>query len=549
MSMIAAESNSVADRKSDVVAHQQQRDALHKTIWRLAEDMRGAVDGWEFKQYVLGLLFYRYISENLTEYLNNLTREATGDQLFDYAKQDDAFAIRARARTVAEKGFFILPTNLFANVTATAKDNPKLNETLMEAFGYIENSAHGQPSENDFKGLFDDMDMNHKRLGATVAERNRRLVKMLGTIASLDMDGNEFGEDAADIFGDAYEFLMTMYASSAGKSGGEFFTPQDVSALLTQIAAAGRTQVNRVYDPACGSGSLLLNFRKLLGPDAVRQGYYGQDSNLTTYNLCRINMLLHDVNFDKFSIAHGDTLTNPKHWDDQPFDAIVSNPPYSIDWIGDDDPNLINDPRYAPAGVLAPKKKKADLAFTMHMLHWLSQGGTAAIMQFPGAMYRGGAEAKIRKYLVDQNYVEAVIALPSALFFGTTIATYILVLKKGKTDDKVLFIDATAQFEKVPNKPKNSSKTQQMGQTHRAKVMDALRNRVDVPHFAALADRAAIEATGYNLTVGGYVEPEDTREIIDIKALNAEIKDIVARQAALRTELDALVAELEGEAA
>ncbi|MCL2467861.1 MAG: type I restriction-modification system subunit M [Micrococcales bacterium] len=511
--------------------------------------MRGAVDGWEFKQYVLGLLFYRYISENLTEYVNTLTREATDDESFDYAAQDDRYALKGRGRIVAEKGFFILPSNLFVNINATARDDPGLNETLAQAFGYIETSAYGQPSEDDFKGLFDDMDMNHKRLGATVAERNRRLVKMLGTIAGLDMDSSEFGQDAADIFGDAYEFLMTMYASSAGKSGGEFFTPQDVSALLTQIAAAGRKQVNRVYDPACGSGSLLLNFRKLLGPDAVRQGYYGQDVNLTTYNLCRINMLLHDVNFDKFSIAHGDTLTHPKHWDDQPFDAIVSNPPYSIDWIGDDDPNLINDPRYAPAGVLAPKKKKADLAFTMHMLHWLAQGGTAAIMQFPGAMYRGGAEAKIRKYLVDQNYVEAVIALPSALFFGTTIATYILVLHKGKTDDTVLFIDASAEWEKVPNKPKNSSKTQQMGDAHRAKVIQALRDREDVPHFAALADRAAIEATGYNLTVGGYVEAEDTREVIDIKVLNADIADIVARQSALRAELDALVAELEGDAA
>ena len=512
-----------------------QRAELHKIIWRIANDLRGSVDGWDFKSYVLGILFYRFISENLTAYLNRLEREA-GDEDFDYIELSDKDAEFGRKDTVDEKGFYILPSELFANVRARAAADENLNETLARVFKNIEGSALGANSEDDLKGLFDDLDVDSAKLGNTVAKRNEKLVKLLDAIGDLTLR-SEFTEHTIDAFGDAYEYLMTMYASSAGKSGGEFFTPQEVSELLARITVVDKTAVNKVYDPACGSGSLLLKFAKVLGKDNVRQGFFGQEINLTTYNLARINMFLHDINYEKFDIAHGDTLLEPAHWDDEPFEAIVSNPPYSIHWDGDANPLLINDPRYAPAGVLAPKSK-ADLAFTMHMLSWLAVNGTAAIVQFPGALYRGGVEKKIRQYLVDNNYVDAVIQLPPDLFFGTTIATCILVLKKSKKDSSVLFIDASAEFTRLGNKNKLTDVNQQ-------KILDAFTAREDIDHFATLTSHDEIAANDYNISVSSFVEAEDTRQAVDITVLNAEIAQIVARQQVLREQIDAIVADLE----
>jgi type I restriction enzyme M protein len=516
------------------VNSETQRAELHKTIWRIANDMRGSVDGWDFKTYVLGILFYRYISENLTLYINDHQRRA-GEADFDYSKLSDELAEFGRKETVAEKGFFILPSELFQNVRSRAKNDENLNETLARTFRNIEGSAVGTPSEYDIKGLFDDLDVNSNKLGGTVIKRNEKLVKLLDAIGDLAL--GDFGENTIDAFGDAYEYLMTMYASSAGKSGGEFFTPQEVSELLAKITVHGKTEINKVYDPACGSGSLLLQFAKVLGKDKIRQGFFGQEINITTYNLCRINMFLHDVNYEKFSIAHGDTLTDPAHWDDQPFEAIVSNPPYSIKWDGDANPLLINDDRFAPAGVLAPKSK-ADLAFTMHILSWLAVNGTAAIVEFPGVMYRGGAETKIRKYLVDNNFVDTVIQLPPDLFFGTGIQTVILVLKKSKSDNKVLFINAEREFVRQGNKNK-------LREEDRSKILEAFSNRESIEHFARLVDHEEIQNNDYTLSVTSYVEAEDTREVVDITALNAEIKAIVARQQELRTQIDAIVADLE----
>ncbi len=513
-----------------------ERAELHKTIWRIANDLRGSVDGWDFKSYVLGMLFYRFISENLTAYLNDEAHRA-GENDFDYAALFDADAEQGRAETVKEKGFYILPSHLFANVREQARHDANLNETLSRVFKDIEGSAIGADSEDDFKGLFDDLDVNSSKLGPTVSKRNEKLVKLLDAVGDLNL--GTYSNNTIDAFGDAYEFLMTMYASSAGKSGGEFFTPQEVSELLARIAVSGKTEVNKVYDPACGSGSLLLKFAKVLGPDKVRQGFYGQEINLTTYNLCRINMFLHDVNYEKFDIAHGDTLTDPAHWDDEPFEAIVSNPPYSIKWAGDSNPLLINDPRFAPAGVLAPKSK-ADLAFTMHILSWLATSGTAAIVEFPGVLYRGGAEQKIRQYLIENNYVDTVIQLPPDLFFGTTIATCIIVLKKSKRDNSTLFIDASAEFVRNGNKNKLTDANQQ-------KVLDAFTARKDVAHFAKLVENGDLAANGYNIAVSSYVEQADTSEAVDIHALNAEIAGIVVRQAELRSQIDAIVAELEME--
>ncbi len=513
-----------------------QRAELHKTIWRIANDLRGSVDGWDFKSYVLGMLFYRFISENLTAYLNELER-AAGNPDFDYAALSDEEAEFGRAETVAEKGFYILPSELFCNVRKRAPYDENLNETLERVFRNIEGSAIGTPSEDDLKGLFDDLDVNSPKLGPTVAKRNEKLVKLMDAIGDLDL--GRFEDHTIDAFGDAYEYLMTMYASSAGKSGGEFFTPQEVSNLLARLTVVGKTEVSKVYDPACGSGSLLLQFAKVLGKENVRQGFFGQEINLTTYNLARINMFLHDINYEKFDIAHGDTLIDPAHWDEQPFEAIVSNPPYSIRWEGDANPLLINDPRFAPAGVLAPKSK-ADLAFTMHILSWLAVDGTAAIVEFPGVLYRGGAEQKIRRYLIENNYVDAVIQLPPDLFFGTTIATCIIVLKKSKSDNAVLFIDASSEFVRVGNKNK-------LTEEDRQRILDAYVARQDAEHFACLVPNSEIAENGYNLSVSSYVDQKDEREEIDIKALNAEIARIVARQAELRAQIDAIVADLEGE--
>lgn len=515
-------------------SREAQRAELHKTIWRIANDLRGSVDGWDFKSYVLGMLFYRFISENLTEYVKQ-QEAAAGTEDFDYSSLSDADAEHGRESTVEEKGFFILPSQLFTNVRSRAAKDENLNMTLKAVFDAIEASAKGTASEADLKGLFNDIDVNSPKLGPTVAERNKRLVKLLDAIGDLNL--GSLAENSIDAFGDAYEFLMTMYASSAGKSGGEFFTPQEVSELLVHITVAGKTELNKVYDPACGSGSLLLTFAKVLGKDFVRQGYFGQEINLTTYNLARINMFLHDINFERFDIAHGDTLTDPAHLGDEPFEAIVSNPPYSIQWPGDSDKLLINDPRFAPAGVLAPKSK-ADLAFTMHVLSWLAVNGTAAIVQFPGVMSRGGVEQKIRKYLVDNNFVDAVIQLPPDLFFGTTIPTCVLVLKKAKADNDVLFIDASAEFTRLGKKNVLTAQ-------HREKVLDAYVAREDIPFFAARVKHGQIADNGYNLSVTSYVQPEDTRVAVDILKLNAEIQSIVERQGRLRSEIDAIVEELE----
>ena len=515
------------------MAREQERAELHRTIWQIANDLRGSVDGWDFKNYVLGMLFYRFISENITAFINAEEHRA-GNADFDYAECSDEQAEFGREVTVQERGFYILPSQLFGNVRKRAAADPNLNETLNNIFHAIENSAKGAASEDDMKGLFADIDVNSNKLGATVQKRNETLVKILDKIG--DMKLGNLADNQIDTFGDAYEFLMTMYASNAGKSGGEFFTPQEVSELLARITLVGKKQVNKVYDPACGSGSLLLKFAKVLGKENVRQGFYGQEINITTYNLCRINMFLHDINYEKFDIALGDTLLAPKHWDDEPFECIVSNPPYSIKWAGDENPLLINDPRFSPAGILAPKSK-ADLAFTMHMLSWLATNGTAAIVEFPGVLYRGGAEQKIRKYLIDNNYIDTVIQLPANLFFGVGIATCIIVLKKSKKDNATLFIDASGEFIHEGNKNKLSD-------ANITRILEAFVARKDDAHFARLVENDKIAGNDYNISVSSYVEQPDTREKVDIEALNLRIAEIVARQNVLRTAIDAIVTTL-----
>lgn len=513
---------------------ERERAELHRTIWAIANDLRGSVDGWDFKQYVLGMFFYRYISENIANYIT-LGEQEAGETDFDYHNLSDEKAEDIRSDMVKTKGFFILPSELFENVRKRAKADDNLNMTLEGVFKHIEASAMGTESEQNFKGLFDDLDVNSPKLGPTVKSRNEKLVKLLDSIA--DMNLGDYKDNTIDAFGDAYEYLMGMYASNAGKSGGEYFTPQEVSELLTRIALVGKEEVNKVYDPACGSGSLLLQSAKILGHNKVRRGFYGQEINITTYNLCRINMFLHDIGYDKFDIAHGDTLINPKHWDDEPFEVIVSNPPYSTRWAGADNPVLINDQRFSPAGVLAPKSK-ADLAFIMHSLSWLDTSGTAAIVCFPGVLYRGGAEKRIRKYLIDNNFVDCIIQLPDNLFYGTSIATCIMVLKKSKSKNNTFFIDASKEFIKITN---NNKLTQENIQ----KILNSYIEKENIDHFSRLVPNGEIEKQDYNLSVSTYVEQEDTKEVIDIVALNEEIKEIVAREQALRDEINKIIAEIE----
>ena len=510
---------------------EQEREELHKAIWNIANDLRGSVDGWDFKQYVLGFMFYRYISENITDYINTGEYEA-GNAAFHYADISDETAEQVREDMVKTKGFFILPSQLFVNVRKKAKIDPDLNETLEKIFKAIESSAQGTDSEENFKGLFDDIDVNSNKLGSTVERRNEKLVKLLDSIGDMKLGG--YKDNTIDAFGDAYEFLMGMYAGNAGKSGGEYFTPQEVSELLTKLTVVGKTEV---YDPACGSGSLLLKFAKILGKENVRQGFFGQEINLTTYNLCRINMFLHDIDYDKFNIANEDTLTKPQHWDEEPFEAIVSNPPYSTKWKGSDDPLLINDPRFSPAGILAPKSY-ADMAFIMHALSWLATSGVAAIVCFPGIFYRGGAEQKIRKYLIENNYIDCIIQLPSNLFFGTSIATCIMVLKKSKTSNDVLFIDASAECVKVTNNNKLTDKNID-------NIMRLFTERQDMEYTAKVVPNSVIGENDFNLSVSTYVEKKDTREKVDIGELNRKIAQIVAREQVLREEIDKIIREIE----
>lgn len=514
-----------------------QRMELHRKIWAIADDVRGAVDGWDFKQYILGILFYRFISENITEYFNKAEHEA-GDKSFDYADLSDEEAQEDfRPGTVEDKGFFILPGQLFKNVVRTCKNNENLNTDLANIFKAIEGSAIGFSSEDDIKGLFEDVDTTSNRLGTTVAEKNKRLSDILTGIAGINF--GDFKNNDIDAFGDAYEYLISNYASNAGKSGGEFFTPQTVSKLLARLVMDGKTNINKVYDPTCGSGSLLLQMKKQFDEHIIDEGFFGQEINMTNFNLARMNMFLHNVNYNNFSIKRGDTLLDPLHNDEKPFDAIVSNPPYSIKWVGDADPTLINDIRFAPAGKLAPKSY-ADYAFIMHSLAYLSSKGRAAIVCFPGIFYRKGAEKTIRQYLVDNNFIDCVIQLPENLFFGTSIATCILVMAKNKTENKILFIDASKEFKKETN---NNILEEKNIKT----IVEEFRDRKEKEYFSRYVDRDEIVENDYNLSVSTYVEKEDTREKIDIKVLNREIEETVKKIDELRASINQIVRELEDE--
>ncbi|AAT27770.1 type I restriction-modification system subunit M [[Mycoplasma] mobile] len=518
-----------------------EKNTLNKTIWKNVSELKKSIwnaDEWDFKEYVFGIIFYRYISENLADYINQDEWKANKNTNFRYENIEDNYILSRKEEIkelIKDKGFFIKPSHLFINILKKSLNDKDLNVTLGEVFEEIESSTNGTTSEKSFKGLFADINLNNSKLGSTVNERNENLAKLIKVIGEMEL-GN-FQDNSIESFGDVYEYLMSMYASNAGKSGGEYYTPQEVSELLAKITLVGKKEINKVYDPACGSGSLLLNFAKILGKEKVRNGFFGQETNQTTYNLCRINMFLHDINYNKFNISQGDTLTNPLHNKFEPFEAIVSNPPYSIKWAGKSNPLLINDPRFSPAGVLAPESK-ADLAFIMHSLSYLAVNGTAAIVTFPGVMYRGGAEQKIRKYLVDNNFIDAIIQLPENLFFGTSIATCILVLKKNKLVNDILFIDASKEFQKITNSNKLSKE-------NISKILNTYEKRIDLEHFTNKVSNNKISEENYNLSVSTYIGQKSEKEIIDINLLNEEIKTIVTKGKVLREEIDKIIKEIE----
>ena len=510
-----------------------QRAELQSQIWKIANDVRGSVDGWDFKQYVLGTLFYRFISENFSNYIEG------GDESIKYAElSNDIITKEIKEDSIKTKGYFIYPSQLFENIAKNANTNESLNTDLADIFSAIESSANGYPSEQDIKGLFADFDTTSNRLGNTVKDKNSRLAAVIKGVEGLNF--GRFEENHIDLFGDAYEYLISNYAANAGKSGGEFFTPQSVSKLIAKLATHNQTKINKIYDPAAGSGSLLLQAKKQFDEHIIEDGFYGQEINHTTYNLARMNMFLHNVNYDKFDIALGNTLLNPQFGDEKPFDAIVSNPPYSINWIGNDDPTLINDERFAPAGVLAPKSK-ADFAFVLHALSYLSSRGRAAIVCFPGIFYRGGAEQKIRKYLIDNNFVETVISLAPNLFYGTSIAVNILVLSKCKTNTKTQFIDVSGE-----NFYKKETNNNILTDSHIEEIIKMFDNKEDIDHVSKSVENDEIAEKDYNLSVNSYVEVKDTREVIDIDVLNAEIKITVSKIDRLRAEIDKIIAEIEG---
>ena len=510
-----------------------QRAELQAQIWKIANEVRGSVDGWDFKHFVLGALFYRFISENFTNYI-----EADDDSIHYANLSDDVITPEIKHDAIKTKGYFIYPSQLFVNIANNAHTNKNLSKNLKAIFNAIESSANNYPSEDDFKGLFADFDTTSTRLGNTVKHKKSCLAAVLKGVEALNFGNSE--DNQIDLFGDVYEFLISNYAANAGKPGGEFFTPQHVSKLIVQLAMHKQVKVNKIYDPAAGSGSLLLQAKKHFDNHVIEDGFWGQEINHTIYNLARMNMFLHNINYDKFNIVLGDTLRDPHFGDDKPFDAIVSNPPYSLNWVGADDPTLINDDRFAPAGVLAPKSK-ADFAFILHALNYLSDKGRAAIVCFPGIFYRGGAEQKIRKYLIDNNFVETIISLAPNLFYGTSIAVNILVLAKNKRDTKTQFIDASGEefFKKVTNNNLLEDK-------HIEKIMEIFDRKEDVEYIAKSVDIKAVEANDYNLSVSSYVTAKDNREVVDIAKLNAAISETVKRVDQLRADIDAIVKEIEG---
>lgn len=517
------------------------KQELFSQIWETLNKSLGSVDISELKFYVLGFLFYRYISENIINHFNK-NEHAAGNVDFDYAKlNDDEISDDVISDCINSKGFFIFPSELFNNVYEKYKNNPNdLNVVITNIFKNIDERSLNKANEQDIIGLLTGINLSSNNLGENVTNRNKKIIKIIAAIASFEL--SNFDDDEIDIFGDAYEYIIDMYASKSGKRSREFFDPpQEVSKLLTLLAIKDKKDIKTVYDPMCRSGSLLLQPLKILKNPSIN--FYGQENVYPTYNLCRMNMFLHNVNCSNFDIQYGDTLTNPKHSLDQRYDIIVSSPPYSIKWEGQDNPILINDERYSPAGILAPKSY-ADIAFIMHSLYLLKASGTAAIVCYHGIFYRSGAEQKIRKYLVDNNFIDTIIRLPDNLFYGKQVIANILVLSKSKKDNGILFIDASNLFIKVANQKKLSDENID-------EIIKLYHDRKDVDKLSRFVSQDEIVGKDYDLQVDTYILKNlyilknDETDAADIKQLNEEINQLSKINQESKQAIREIINELE----
>lgn len=489
------------------MARKSEKRTIQKIMWDLLTELRGQIDGWDFKNYSLTMIFYKFLSENFEQYINNNEKES-GDENFKYSEITNAEAEEDFKSSLLEyPGYFIKPSELFCNIHKNANTNENLNVSIKDAFNNIQASTIGTEAEENIKGIFDDFDVSTSKLGKDVKEKNETLRKLVNCIATLSF-GSAHSGLVSDTFGDMYEYLMGMYAKNAGKSGGEYFTPPEVSTLLSRIVMIGKKEVKNIYDPTCGSGSLLLKGAKVIGAKNIKKGFYGQELNNTTYNLCRENMMLHNIQPDQMDIKNGNTLANPMHRSEK-FEIIVSNPPYSTKW--ETDALTINDERFAPAGVLAPSTK-ADYAFLQHVIYQLAPNGVAGIVLPHGILFRGGTEGTIRKHFIDNNYIETIISLPANLFYGTGIPTIIMVFKKERQNSDILFIDASKCFEKDKNQ-------NVLRDADIEKIYDAVLNRKDVENFARLVNKDEIIRNEYNLNIPRYITSDNEIILSDLYSL------------------------------
>lgn len=508
---------------------EEQQRILKAQLWKMACDMRGNMNASDFMNYGLGLIFYKYLSERIEMYINEQLKNDKMTFQEAWATVDEDFKNELKEAAVEEIGYFLEPEYLFSSLVADAKIGNFILEALGLAFKHIEDSTLTSDSQDDFQNLFDDVDLTSAKLGKSAEDKNKLISQLLLALDEIDF---LLKDSEIDILGDAYEYMIGEFAAGAGQKAGEFYTPQEVSSILAMIVTTDRQRLRNVYDPTCGSGSLLLRVAKLGGAEYI----YGQEKNPTTYNLARMNMLLHNQKYDRFDIRSGDTLEDDQFGTDQQFDAIVANPPFSANWTADSKFNT--DDRFSRAGALAPKSK-ADYAFILHMIHHLNDGGTMACVAPHGVLFRGAAEGKIRRHLIEnKNYLDAVIGLPANLFYGTSIPTCILVFKKCRKDgDDVLFIDASKEFEKVKNQNK-------LREHHIKKIVDTYTNREEIEKYSHRALLQEIVDNDYNLNIPRYVDTFEEEEPIDIKAVMAEIKELEAKRADLDKQIEVYLKEL-----
>ena len=501
---------------------EELQQKLRTQLWTVANTLRGNMSAGDFMYYTLGFIFYKYLSEKIEKTADEILVDDGVSFKEAWKSNDEELKAALKEECIQDLGYFVEPEFLYSTIISMIEHKENILPALERSLKKIEDSTIGQDSEDDFGGLFSDIDLASPKLGKTADDKNRLISDVLVNLQGIDFGLNE-AEDI-DILGDAYEYMIGQFAAGAGKKAGEFYTPQEVSEILSEIVVTGKTRLKSVYDPTCGSGSLLLRTARGGNADTI----YGQEKNPTTFNLCRMNMLLHGIKYKDFEIHNGDTLENDELGEHQ-FDAVVANPPFSAEWTAAEKFN--NDDRFSKAGVLAPKSK-ADYAFILHMLYHLNDGGTMACVAPHGVLFRGAAEGKIRRFLIEKkNYIDAIIGLPANIFYGTSIPTCILVMKKCRqSDDNILFIDASKEFEKVKTQNK-------LRPEHIQKIIETYRTRAEIEKYNHCATLKEIEENDYNLNIPRYVDTFEEEEEIDIKAVMAEIKELEAK----RTELDAQI--------